>query len=488
MGIDLKLPEAEPRERRLGGILSFKGKASELCEKSRGCGMRMHDRTFSQNGSCSSAQAFVLNATIIDAVVVNHAPIGCAGDFAVYYNFQHIGAIRRGLKPGNLKAISTNLEEKDTIFGGIGKLKKAIREAKRRYNPKAVFVNTSCASGIIGDDIESVADELEKELGITVVPVYCEGFRSKIWSTGFDDLGHGIARKLVKPANERSEDIVNLFNFQGSHAFTSILGKIGLTPKYLFPFSTVEDLEKMSEAVASTHICGTLGTYIAAVLEKDFGVPELRSPVPFGIEYTDQWLMELGRITDRRELVERVIREEHERIKPGLDSIKDKIAGTRVYILAGDGFAHSLVSAVRSLGLEVVGVTSFHHDQVFDNDYEEANSIGNMCRITGDVKRYTVCNRQPYQYISMLKELKPDVLITRHGENSTIGSKLGIPSFIVGDVNLFGGYDGLIELGKKIHETLRTKKLFKNIAKHSELPYTEWWYQQDPYTYERGEK
>jgi nitrogenase molybdenum-iron protein alpha chain len=487
MRIDLNLPEAEPRERRLGGILSFKGSACELYRKSLGCRMKVRDRTFSQNGSCSSAQTYVLNVTVLDAAVVNHAPIGCAGDFFTYNNSTHIGSVRRGLKPANIKSISTNLEEKDTIYGGVEKLKKALREAKTRFNPRAIFVNTSCASGIIGDDIEGIADEMENELGVTIVPVYCEGFRSKIWSTGFDDLAHGIARKLVKPAKKKSTEIVNLFNFQGSHTFTDLLGKIGLKPKYLFPFSSVQDMEEMSEAVASVHICETLATYIAAVLERDFGVPEVRSPVPFGLDWTDTWLRELGRITGRVELVEKVISDEHERIKPALDALREKLAGTRVYVLAGDAFAHSLTATATALGCEITGVTGFHHDQIFDNDCEEANSIGNLCRVTGDVKRYTVCNRQPYQYISILKELKPDILITRHGENSTVGSKLGIPSFIVGDVNLFNAYDGLIEFGNKIYETLQMKAFSRNIAEHCELPYTDWWQQQDPYMFERDE-
>jgi len=488
VSINLNLPEIEPRERRLGSILSFHGKASQLYEKSLGAKLKMQDRTFSQCGSCASGCAFVSNSIILDAAVVNHAPIGCAGDFSGFNNVRHQGATHRGLKADNLKAISTNLEEKDTIYGGADKLMEAIREAKKRFNPKAIFINTSCASGIIGDDVESVADELEQELGITIVPVYCEGFKSKIWSTGFDATAHGIVRKLVKPAQKKSKDIVNVFNFQGSHSFTDVLGKIGLKPKYLFPFSNVEDLERMSEAVASTHICETLGTYISAALEEVFGVPEVKAPVPYGIEWTDEWLRELGRITNREKLVEKVIIEEHERIKPKLDELKSKLIGKRVYVLAGDSFVHSIVSACRSLGLEVVGGTAFHHDQVYDNDYGEVNSIGNMVKMTGDVENYTVCNKQPYEFIHFLKELKPDVLVVRHGQISTVGIKLGIPSFQVTDANLGIAYDGVVELGDKIYETLRTRKLVENIAKHSESPYTDWWLKQDPFTFEKGER
>ncbi len=45
--------------------------------------------------------------------------------------------------------------EKDTVYGGIEKLKTTIDEAYRRFNPKVIFVTTSCASEIIGDDVES---------------------------------------------------------------------------------------------------------------------------------------------------------------------------------------------------------------------------------------------------------------------------------------------------------------------------------------------
>lgn len=488
MGVNLNLPEVEPREQRLNSILSFHGKASELHEKSLGGKLKVKDRTFSQCGSCASGSAFTLNAIIIDAAVVVHAPIGCAGDFAGHNHGRHQGTLHRGLKSDNLKAISTNLEERDTIYGGADKLREAVYEAYKRFSPKAIFINTSCASGIIGEDIESIADELEEELEVKIVPVYCEGFKSKIWSTGFDATAHGIVRKLVKPATKKEDNIVNVFNFQGTHSFTGILGKIGLKPRYLFPFATVEDLEKMSEAVASTHICETLGTYVSAALEKEFGVPEVKAPVPYGIAWTDEWLRDLGRITHREELVEEVILSEHERILPKLEELRKELKGKRVYILAGDSFVHSIVSSCRSLDMDVIGGVAFHHDQIYDNDYGEVNSIGNMIKYTGDVENYTVCNIQPYEFANILKELKPDLLVVRHGHISTVGSKLGIPSFQVSDANLGIGYDGVVDLGYKLYETIKTKRMIETIAKHAKLPYTKWWNEQDPFMFEPGEK
>lgn len=56
----------------------------------------------------------------------------------------------------------------------------------------------ACATAIIGEDIDSISEEMEAELGIPVVPLHCEGFRSKHWSTGFDVSQHGVVRQIVK--------------------------------------------------------------------------------------------------------------------------------------------------------------------------------------------------------------------------------------------------------------------------------------------------
>ena len=87
------------------------------------------------------------------------------------------------------------------------KRRKALREAYKRQNPSVIFITTSCASGIIGDDVESVADEMEEELGVPIVPIACEGFKSKVWSTGFDATFHGILKKIVREPKERKKDI-----------------------------------------------------------------------------------------------------------------------------------------------------------------------------------------------------------------------------------------------------------------------------------------
>jgi nitrogenase molybdenum-iron protein alpha chain len=151
---------------------------------------------------CNAGHAFCQLSMIRDAVIVNHAPAGCAGDFFGFNFTYRVEQMKRNLPSVIGRYFSTCIEEKDTVFGAAKKLEDTVREAYRRTKPNAIFVTTSCASGIIGEDVDVITEDLSKELGIPVISCSCEGFRSKHWSTGFDATQHGILRKIV-PKNPK---------------------------------------------------------------------------------------------------------------------------------------------------------------------------------------------------------------------------------------------------------------------------------------------
>jgi nitrogenase molybdenum-iron protein alpha chain len=74
------------------------------------------------------------------AVTVQHSPIGCGAGQVLYNSLYRNGLSARGLPVENLHLISTNLREKDMVYGGIEKLENSVREAKRRHNPRAIFI------------------------------------------------------------------------------------------------------------------------------------------------------------------------------------------------------------------------------------------------------------------------------------------------------------------------------------------------------------
>jgi nitrogenase molybdenum-iron protein alpha chain len=418
---------------------------------------------------------------IQDGAVVSHGPVGCASclhEFAFTYR---VNSPLRGVEsPARRRIFSTNLTERDTVYGGSAKLASAIREARGRTGANAVFVLTTCAAGIIGDDVESVCDQAEAELGIPVVAIFCEGFRSKVWTTGFDAAYHGIARKLIAKPERRRGDVINVINFWGADVFSDWFAPFGAKPNFITPYSTVGSLRHAGESAATVQACSTLGSYMGAVLEQDFGVPELPAAPPYGVAQTDRWFRALGKLLDKEEIAEKVIAEKKAKYLPRIRELREKLSGRTAYVTAGAAHGHALLDISGELGLKAVGAAIFHHDPIFDSGREENDQLAQRVGDYGNVPNFNVCNKQEFELVNALNRIRPDVLLARHGGMTLWGAKLGIPSLLVGDEHYGMGYEGLVNYGERVAEVIENDEFVRNLAKHAINPYTRWWLERDP--------
>jgi nitrogenase molybdenum-iron protein alpha chain len=500
MPINLKTPVVESREQRLGTITAWEGQAADLSEQSGyahgncgQCGKKARricevQGPFTQGSVCSEMMVECQAGNIRGAVTVQHSPIGCGTGQVIYNSIFRNGLAARGLPVQSLHLISTNLREKDMVYGGIDKLEASVREAKRRHNPKAIFIATSCATGIIGDDVDGAASKLEAELGIPVIPLHCEGFKSKHWSTGFDATQHGIVRQLVRKNPQKQEDLVNVINLWGSDVFSPMLKELDLRVNYVVDMATIEDLAQLSEAAATVSHCYTLASYMAQALEQEYGVPEVKAPQPYGTKGTDAWLRELAKVTHREEKAEAYIAKEHARIAPQLEELKKKLKGVKGFVATGSAYAHAMIEVLRELGVEVESSLVFHHDPVYDSQDPRQDTLSHLVDNTGDV-HLAVGNRQQYQFYALLQNVHPDFIIIRHNGLAPLASRLGIPSIPLGDEHHPLGYQGLLNLGESILDVLAQKKFHQDLAAHVHLPYSQWWLEQsDPYILARKDQ
>jgi len=472
-------PGVAIRERRLGSITGYHGTAEDLVRRSQAGTLRDRGRSFTQAGTCSSFCATLQLSLIQDAVVINHAPAGCAADFPMFNLYNRYGQVKRRLDVANARLFTTNLTEQDTIFGATQKLLAAIHEAYRRFQPRAIFVTASCASGIVGEDLESTIEQAQAELGVPVASVNCEGFRSQVWATGWDAAYNAILHKVVRPARAKRPELVNIITFIGEDYFSELLRPLGLVPNLVVPFTTVEQLKRLSEAAATAQMCSTLGTFLAAGLEREFGVPEIKSPPPYGLAATDGWLREVARVTAATGSVEEVIAAERRAIAVELEILRARFAGVKAFVAAGPSHGHSFMSVLQDLGMQLVGGCMLHHDPKLDNGDPAADTLGHVVKHYGNV-RYGVCNKQSYEIVNLIRRLKPDVLVVRHPSLVVSCAKLGIPTFFVDDEHLALGYRGLIRYGRKISDWLRNPSIERTLARHAPLPYTSWWLDQAP--------
>ena len=277
-------------------------------------------------------------------------------------------------------------------------------------------------------------------------------------------------------------------NFWGSDIFGKWFREFGYEPNYITPYATIDSLEHSSEAVATVQACATLGSYLGAALEQEFGVLEIKNSPPYGIAQTDRWFRELGTLIGKEKEVEEFLEKQKEKYMPQIEELREKLKGKTAYVTAGASHGHSLLGLLQELGMEATGAAIFHHDPVYDNEELDSDTLQHVVKDYGDVKNYNVCNKQEFELVNVLNRVKPDILFARHGGMTLWGAKFGIPSLLIGDEHFGMGYEGLINYGKRILETLENDEFVKNLEKHSLNPYTKWWLDQEPYTFLGGAK
>ncbi|MBM7865604.1 nitrogenase [Heliobacterium gestii] len=481
MTINLDSQEPVIRETRLGAVTGYQGTVGDLACQAGGCRLKNRERGFTQTTSCSSGCAQALLSQIRDAAVVNHAPLGCAGDTVAQNVTNHWGEYIRRWPYSNLPVLNTNMSEKETVFGGGEKLRGAIREAHRRFQAKAIFVTTSCASAIIGDDIAGVADSLKEELAIPIIPVSCEGFRSKVWASGFDAAFHALFQGIIQPPRRKRPERVNIINFWGraKDRITALLGRLGLEPQFIIPFASVDELAHISEAAATLTVCGTLGTYLAAGLEQRYGVPQVKSLPPHGIAGMDSWLRELGKVVGKQAEVEALIAEEKARIAPELAQIRSRLQGKRAVLGMGPGFGHGFLGVLDELGLDVVRAVSWHFDA--RHDYGQCPKATQQLAERQDGLPFSVGDQQNFEIINLLRQIKPDIYFSRHVGTAVWAAKLGITTVAVTDEYSAFGYQGLIDFGHRVIDAQLNRSFAQRLSSKVKLPYTEWWLSQDAF-------
>ncbi|MDR3203305.1 MAG: nitrogenase iron-molybdenum cofactor biosynthesis protein NifE [Deltaproteobacteria bacterium] len=318
------------------------------------CGQNSVSGSVSQRACVYCGARVVLNP-ITDAFHLVHGPIGCAS-----YTWDIRGSLSSDSELFR-QSFSTDLKEKDVIFGGVVKLKQAVDEIMARFNPPVVFIYSTCLVGVIGDDVDSVCRESERRYGARFINVKAPGF------AGHKALGYKLACEalfeLIKPFRDNPKvkgiNILGDYNLAGEiWIIKNYFKEVGLKVLSVFTGdSSYESLIKAPTASLNVVQCAGSMTYLAKMMEESFNIPYVKASF-FGLEDTASALMKtvdlLGDSKARQKaksLVEREGRKTHEAVEKYLPLLKGKKAA----IFVGGGFkAVSLVRQFKALGLETV--------------------------------------------------------------------------------------------------------------------------------------
>lgn len=264
-----------------------------------------------------------------------HSTAGCGRQ-------EELGLGKQGGYQGQRAALpSSNVREKQIVFGGASRLREQIKNTVKTVAADAYVVLSGCATELVGDDIPAMAKEA-REQGYPVLQVAAPGFKGDVHQ-GYEAVVQGLlayAAGLAPAQKHTQPGLVNLLGiipgqdvfWQGNLlALDTLLQQAGLRANRLFGLGQTIDNWTAAASAELTLALSPWGRKAAAYLEEKAGIPYLEvSRLPVGFTATQRLLQQLG---ERVRLPEQTLAELYTREEQRQNYYLNQLAA--VYYAAG---------------------------------------------------------------------------------------------------------------------------------------------------------
>ncbi len=330
----------------------------------------------SQRGCCYAGCKGVVMGPTRDIINLTHGPIGCG-----FYSWL---TRRNQTDPSTTPdghnfmnyCFSTDMQEREIVFGGEKKLKQAIQEAYDIFKPKMISVFSTCPVGLIGDDVHAVAREMQEKLGITIFGFSCEGYKGVSQSAGHHVANNGLFKHVIGQDDTVQEgdykvNLLGEYNIGGDEFIINDLFKrCGI--KIVSTFSgnsSVDHFRNSHTADLNLIMCHRSINYVADMMEEKYGIPWMKINF-LGAKSTAASLRKIAQYYGDQELfdrVEKVISEEIVEVEKAQADVRPRLEGKLAMMFVGGSRAHHYQELFSEMGMQTIaaGYEFAHRD-----DYE----------------------------------------------------------------------------------------------------------------------
>ncbi len=389
---------------------------------------------------------------IADTAHLVHGPISCCGNTWEGRGTQS--------SKGELHTMgfTTDMGEIDIVYGSEEKLLDAIRRTFEAVRPKAIFVYSTCVSGLTGEDIDAICKRAGNELDIPVIPVNAPGF------VGPKNLGNRIAGEVLlehvigtgeTPVLTHTDiNLIGEYNIAGDLWLVEpLLARAGIRIlSKITGDSTFEEITWAHQAKLNVVVCSRALINVAREMERKYDIPYVEVSF-FGSTEIAKALRKIAFTLQSRvgrdepsltSAVEDLIKVEERRLKQQLKPYHH-LRGNKAVLYTGGVKSWSFISALHDLGIEIVAVGT--KKSTLEDEEKMKEILGPDAPLVEDVT--------PKNLLRLLKERNADILIAG-GRNQYLAIKEGYP-FV--DVNQerhtpYAGYLGLVNLAEQISNSL----------------------------------
>ncbi|MEA5574518.1 nitrogenase iron-molybdenum cofactor biosynthesis protein NifE [Calothrix sp. UHCC 0171] len=398
-------------------------------------------------GNCPFEGAMVALVPITDVAHLVHGAAACT---------RNPWGSRGNLSSGsqlNQIGFTTDLSEKDIIFGSEQKLHQAIIKIAQHYKPTAIFVYSTCITALIGDDINAVCKEAAKIVGIPVIYINAPGF------IGSKNLGNRIgAKALLEQVIGTSEpafttpfdiNIIGEYNVAGDvWNILPLFEKLGIRVlSKITGDARYQEICYAHRAKLNIVICSNVSLQLAKSMKEHYGIPYIEESF-YGVENINRCLRNIAKELGDKSLQERtelLIQEETTALDIALADYLPGLEAKRIVLYSGGVKSWSILLAAKDLGMKVVAASDRK------NTAEEKFKIKQLLGQDGVV----LSKGSPKALLQIIKDTKADILVAG-SSNQYTALKAKIPFL---DVNhernhAYAGYTGMIEMAQELYKTL----------------------------------
>lgn len=301
-----------------------------------------------------------------------HGSQGCVAYFRSHFN-------RHFKEP--FAAVSSSMTEDAAVFGGLNNMIEGLENARALYKPEMIAVSTTCMAEVIGDDLNAfIKNTRAKGVIPEDFPVTYAHTPSFVGShiTGYDNMVAGILSQLTEGKKGAPNGKVNII--PGFETYTGnirevkrILDLMGVEYTVIADNADVLDSPntgeyhmyvggtKLTDAADSINSKATIALQKYSTLKtldmvRKTWQQEAVTSLPWGVKGTDQFLMEISRITGKA--IPKELEDERGRAVDALTDSHAYIHGKKFAIYGDPDVTLGVVQFLLEMGGEPVHVLS----------------------------------------------------------------------------------------------------------------------------------
>ena len=172
------------------------------------------------------------------------------------------------------RCVSVVLDSHDVTFGSTESMHKAFAEIMAEYQPKCVMLVTTCVIEVIGDDYDTIAEELTRKYQLPVMAVHTEHFKCEDHFPGFE-RALTACQRIMQP--QEGDGSVNVLGQRmGNFADTELhrlLAEAGVKIGVQLPSGCTTEEIRRAPAAKVNIVVHDIALPLAQAMQEQYGIP-----------------------------------------------------------------------------------------------------------------------------------------------------------------------------------------------------------------------